>query len=286
MNRNLLLGLAVALLLHGAAALALAHAQGKSDRGNVSEVEVDVEEPDRPPPPPPPPPLPPPPEPEPEKVEPAPEPEPASEPEKPAPEPEKPAPPKPAREPEKPAAPPPAPVDFGDISDHTFASDSDWEITNVPDNPDGQSGIVVVGAENVTAPETPLPPPPPAPVAVRTPRGSDGEGTGGSGSGSGRTPVFRPATDVSRPPEVAEEVRASYPEEARREGIQGTVRLLVLIRRDGTVYRVRVLEDPGYGLGEAARRALERFRFRPALGPDGEPVDYQIYYTYRFVLDS
>jgi protein TonB len=123
-------------------------------------------------------------------------------------------------------------------------------------------------------------------VAVRAPQGSGGEGTGGTGTGTGRAPAFRPAADVSRAPEVAEEVRAEYPEEARREGIQGAVRLLVLIRKDGSVYRVRVLEDPGYGLGEAAREALSRFQFRPALGPDGEAVDYQIYYTYRFVLDS
>jgi protein TonB len=175
-------------------------------------------------------------------------------------------------------------VDVSDVSDDSFAEDGAWEITNRPDNPEGGSGVIVVGADN-RPPAVAPPPPPPSPVP-RAPVGSSGGGTG-TGPGTGRrAPEFRPETDVSRPPEVDEEIRADYPEEARRDGIQGAVRLLVMIRKDGTVYRVRVLEDPGGGLGDAAKRALERFRFRPAVGRNGDPVDYQITYTYRFVLDS
>ena len=171
-----------------------------------------------------------------------------------------------------------------DVSDSTFAEDGSWELTNVADNPAGAGDLVVVGANNLP-PRPPAATPPPPPPPRPPPRGSGGEGDG-TGTGPARAPEFRPATDVSRPPEVSGEVRAEYPEQARRDGVQGPVRLLVLIRKDGTVYRVRVLEDPGSGLGEAAKHALEQFRFRPALGDNGEPVDYQIYYTYRFVLDS
>lgn len=281
MNRNLLVGLLVAAVLHAAAAIALSRTNPHDKAPeNVSLVEVDAEEPPPPPPaPPPPPPVPEPPPPPEVKEEPVPEPEP----EKPAPEPEKPAP-----EPEPPA---PPPVDLGqiqtsDVADSTFADDGSWEITNVQDDPAGADGPVVVGADNQPVVVVVVPPPPPPPPPRPTPHGSGGDGAG-TGTGTGpRAPEFRPAEDVSRPPEIAEEVRADYPEEARRDGVQGAVRLLVLIRKDGSVYRVRVLEDPGAGLGDAAKRALERFRFNPAIGQDGEPVDYQIYYTYRFVLDS
>jgi periplasmic protein TonB len=50
------------------------------------------------------------------------------------------------------------------------------------------------------------------------------------------------------------------------------------------VVAVKVLEGPGFGLNEAARDALRRFRFRPAT-QGGEPVATELKYTYTFQLD-
>jgi protein TonB len=63
-------------------------------------------------------------------------------------------------------------------------------------------------------------------------------------------PYFRPAPD--------------YPDWAREQGIQGRVVLHVLVGRDGQVTRITVLRDVS-GLTGAAREAIARWRFHPAL---------------------
>jgi periplasmic protein TonB len=90
---------------------------------------------------------------------------------------------------------------------------------------------------------------------------------------------------VKDKPKVLEEVTIPYPPEARKLEIQGDVKLEVTIDEKGTVTRVTILEDPGGGLGEAAAKALKKFRFSPAVTDEGKPVSYTIKYLYSFVLD-
>jgi periplasmic protein TonB len=63
-------------------------------------------------------------------------------------------------------------------------------------------------------------------------------------------PYYRPAPD--------------YPGWAREQGIQGRVVLHVLVGRDGRVSRITVLRDVS-GLTDAAREAIARWRFHPAI---------------------
>ena len=49
-----------------------------------------------------------------------------------------------------------------------------------------------------------------------------------------------------------------------------------VVRRDGTIDNVEIIKDLPYGLGEAAKDAVEQWRFRPATFR-GEPID--VYYT-------
>jgi TonB family protein len=102
------------------------------------------------------------------------------------------------------------------------------------------------------------------------------------------TAAFAPAppTRVARGARVVREVRAPYPEQARDAGIEGVVLLQVEVTRTGTIHSVRVLTDPGYGLGAAAARALRSFRFAPAVDGGGAPIDSRFTYTYRFELDD
>ncbi len=88
----------------------------------------------------------------------------------------------------------------------------------------------------------------------------------------------------SEPSVLGDEVRVPYPEEARQAGTEGTVRLKVTIDEKGLVTAVSILNGPGYGLNEAARDALKRFRFTPAT-QKGEPVIYTFIYNYTFLLD-
>ncbi|HEX7708020.1 MAG TPA: TonB family protein [Thermoanaerobaculia bacterium] len=77
-------------------------------------------------------------------------------------------------------------------------------------------------------------------------------------------------------PEELDRVVPNYPPAARRAGIQGPVVVRGIVRRDGRIDNVEVIRDLPYGLGNEARRAVSRWRFRPATYR-GEPID--VYYT-------
>jgi TonB family protein len=77
-------------------------------------------------------------------------------------------------------------------------------------------------------------------------------------------------------PEEIDRVVPNYPSAARRANVQGAVVVRGIVRRDGTIDNVEVIKDLPRGLGEEARRAVSRWRFRPATYR-GEPID--VYYT-------
>jgi len=74
-----------------------------------------------------------------------------------------------------------------------------------------------------------------------------------------------PAEIVSKPTPV-------YTDEARKLHIEGEVLLEVVFESSGRLRIVRVVRGLGYGLDEAATRAAEQIRFKPALR-DGQPAD-------------
>jgi protein TonB len=70
-----------------------------------------------------------------------------------------------------------------------------------------------------------------------------------------------------RPPRLRADLSpaARYPEAARRNGLEGTVVLLVGIGADGAVERVEVAESSGHEeLDRAAAEAAEGWHFEPA----------------------
>jgi protein TonB len=93
-----------------------------------------------------------------------------------------------------------------------------------------------------------------------------------------------PLYELDSQPTVIGEVRIPYPEDARSRGIEGTVVLSVLVDETGHVRTVKILSGPGGGLDQAAVKAVERIRFRPATRK-GQPVAAQITYRYTFLLD-
>lgn len=98
-------------------------------------------------------------------------------------------------------------------------------------------------------------------------------------------PPSTAAARLSAQPQLLEQPLVPYPADARKAGVEGKVKLLLHIDRQGRVAEARVLVDPGAGLGEAAREGALRFHFRPGL-LDGEPVEVQDFpYTYSFVLE-
>jgi protein TonB len=73
-----------------------------------------------------------------------------------------------------------------------------------------------------------------------------------------------------------------YPEAAKRDKIQGVVRLAVLIGKDGTVKDARVVQSVS-ALDQAAVDAVRQWTFRPGTR-DGEPVDTKVELSINFTL--
>jgi TonB family protein len=112
----------------------------------------------------------------------------------------------------------------------------------------------------------------------------EGSGTGigaGSGGGTGGGP-YRPGSSVSAP-ELLREVRPDFTEEARRQGISGDVILEIVVRADGSVGDVKVLEGLGGGLNRNAVDAVKQWRFSPARR-HGVPVDVMVEVAVAFQL--
>jgi TonB family protein len=111
------------------------------------------------------------------------------------------------------------------------------------------------------ATSTPAPEPAPQPV---TPIPSE------------RTGVYPAVPPGGTQPEETDRVVPRYPIMARRANVAGAVVVRGIVRRDGTIDNVEIIKDLPFGLGEAAREAVQQWHFRPATYR-GEPID--VYYT-------
>jgi protein TonB len=99
-----------------------------------------------------------------------------------------------------------------------------------------------------------------------------------------------PALEPDRGPSLLSqpgvgEMRTLYPDAARRAGIEGDVRLEIVVSESGEVLEVKVVRAAGNGFDEVAERLVRRFRFRPATS-GGRPVPARIPWTYKFRLEG
>jgi TonB family protein len=88
--------------------------------------------------------------------------------------------------------------------------------------------------------------------------------------------------DISAP-EPLSKVDPAYPISMMQDRVQGTVTLYAIIRSNGTVGDVRVLDGFDARLDENARLALERWKFRPGTR-NGAPVDVEAVVRVPFKL--
>jgi protein TonB len=75
----------------------------------------------------------------------------------------------------------------------------------------------------------------------------------------------------------------SYPDAARAAGIEGDVRLELVVGVSGAVESARVVRGIGHGLDEAALRAVRQFRFAPA-SKAGHAVRVRMGWSVQFRL--
>jgi TonB family protein len=76
-------------------------------------------------------------------------------------------------------------------------------------------------------------------------------------------------------PVALAKVDPAYPADLMRDGVEGVVICYAVIRSDGTVGDVKILEGFDSRLDENARRALSRWHFRPGTR-NGAPVDLEM----------
>jgi TonB family protein len=79
-------------------------------------------------------------------------------------------------------------------------------------------------------------------------------------------PAVQPVVILAKPNPV-------YSDEARKLGLEGEVLVEVVFPASGPVQVVRITKGLGHGLDEAAVRAAQQIRFKPAL-QDGKAVDF------------
>jgi protein TonB len=82
-----------------------------------------------------------------------------------------------------------------------------------------------------------------------------------------------PEEEISTP-EAVVKVDPVYPASMIRDRVEGTVILYAIIRSDGSVASVRILEGFDSRLDDNARTALEQWRFRPGTR-NGVPIDVE-----------
>ena len=80
-------------------------------------------------------------------------------------------------------------------------------------------------------------------------------------------------SDISSPVPV-HKVDPSYPPELRNKKVEGDIVLYAVIRRDGSVDSIQVLEGVDPVLDSSAMRALAQWKFRPA-ERQGTPVELE-----------
>ena len=75
-----------------------------------------------------------------------------------------------------------------------------------------------------------------------------------------------------------------YPADARQQGIEGQIRVRLLVDASGKVADRRLLNKLGYGLDELAMARAARFEFDPARDTDDRAVASVVVWTFTFTL--
>ena len=98
-------------------------------------------------------------------------------------------------------------------------------------------------------------------------------------------PPLAPAPPAGElePPSLKTRVEATYPEDAKRLGLEGNVGLELVVGEDGHVLDAKISSAAGHGFDEAAIEAVRGFVFEPAR-QGGKPIRSAVQFTYEFHL--
>jgi protein TonB len=121
-----------------------------------------------------------------------------------------------------------------------------------------------------------------APIAAIAPTSALGASTAQPSSGAAGDTTFE-GNQVSAPARLLTRAGVVYPAAARAQQIETDVRVEIVVDEMGRVVAARSLSNAGYGLDDAALRAVRQYRFSPAT-KDGRPVRIRMRWTVQFRL--
>lgn len=147
------------------------------------------------------------------------------------------------------------------------------QVVQMPDAPAGRGGVPVAHGK----------------PHDRIGRGGTGGGTGGgSGEGSGDIKPASIATIKTRAMPKGDysffSAGKDYPPEARQLGIQGQLRVRLVVDEHGKVTAARLLNSLGHGLDELAMTRAKSIEFDPAKDSDDKPVSSVVVWTFDMRL--
>jgi len=88
-------------------------------------------------------------------------------------------------------------------------------------------------------------------------------------------------TDNITAPRLSEVATPDYTAEAKKNRIEGTVTVMIVIDKKGNVVDAQVTKGLGYGLDENAIIAVKEWKYKPA-EKDGEPIAVKTEVTLSF----
>lgn len=92
---------------------------------------------------------------------------------------------------------------------------------------------------------------------------------------------FEPAM-INEPPDLGG-LEFDYPDAARKNGVEGTVKVSLILGEDGKVRDVKIHNDLGHGTNDAIHAGLQKFAFKPAKY-NGTPAPMKMTVSYIISL--
>ncbi|MCK9425011.1 MAG: energy transducer TonB [Ignavibacteriaceae bacterium] len=98
-------------------------------------------------------------------------------------------------------------------------------------------------------------------------------------------PAMNKYIEVDKMPDMVNQINPVYPEEAKKNGIEGRVFVKVLIGKKGEPKRVVVIKSDNDIFNQSAIEAAMKYTFTPAL-KGGNPVAVWVVMPFKFELDK
>jgi protein TonB len=126
---------------------------------------------------------------------------------------------------------------------------------------------------------------------IRPPGTGSGHGSaGGDGTGSAPAPPAPPSIATIKRRALPKgdygvlEAGKNYPDEARRLGIEGDLRVRLVVDVTGHVTTATLLGHLGHGLDELALQQARAIEFDPAIDTDDKPTTSVVVWSFHFTL--